>query len=200
MTTMADAAVRQSVLERLARLEPDSRALWGRMTAPEMICHLKDSFLSCLGEKEVSLATGLFQRTFMKWFALNVPFPWPKGVPTRPEVTQGIGGTLPKDFSERPCQPGRYDSRFCAPDPALGKHPHPIFGSCRRPSGCVGRTSTPIITCVNSVCDQLDCYHQVMSKMLEEIHEQPQALERTLDGECPGSKNSAAASKSIGRD
>ena len=129
MTTMADAAVRQSVLERLARLEPDSRALWGRMTAPEMICHLNDSFLSCLGEKEVSLATGLFQRTFVKWFALNVPLPWPKGVPTRPEVTQGIGGTLPKDFSEDRADLVDTIRRFCALDPALGKHPHPIFGS-----------------------------------------------------------------------
>jgi hypothetical protein len=128
MTTMADAAVRRSVLERLARLEPDAHALWGRMTAPQMICHLKDSFLACLGEREVSPATGFIQRTFMKWFALNVPLPWPKGVPTRPEVAQGVGGTTPTDFSID--RAGLIDTiaRFCAPDPELGRHPHPIFG------------------------------------------------------------------------
>jgi Protein of unknown function (DUF1569) len=128
MTTMADAGVRQSVLERLARLQADSHAIWGRMTAPQMICHLNDSFLACLGEKEVSLATGFIQRTFMKWFALNVPLSWPKGVPTRPEVEQGVGGACPIDFLSDRAGLVNTITRFCAPDPELGRHPHPIFG------------------------------------------------------------------------
>ena len=128
MITMADIAVRQSVIDRLVRLQPETRALWGSMTAPQVVCHLNDSFLVCLGEKSVTPATGLFQRTFMKWFALNVPLQWPKGVKTRPEVEQGAGGTSPTDFLRDREELVHTMTRFCSPDPALGSHPHPIFG------------------------------------------------------------------------
>jgi hypothetical protein len=33
-----------------------------------------------------------------KWLALNFPTKWPKGVPTTPEMKQGIGGTPPTEF------------------------------------------------------------------------------------------------------
>jgi hypothetical protein len=128
MKDMSDPTVRHSVCERLSRLQPDTRALWGRMTSSQMVCHLNDSFLACLGEKEVSPATGLLQRTVMKWFALNVPIPWPKGLKTRPEVEQGAGGTAPTDFSRDRDELFRTIERFCCPDPALGSHPHPFFG------------------------------------------------------------------------
>ena len=64
----------------------------------------------------------------MKWFALNVPLQWPKGVKTRPEVEQGVGGTSPTDFSRDREELVQTMTRFCSPDPALGSHPHPIFG------------------------------------------------------------------------
>ena len=34
----------------------------------------------------------------MKWVALYAPIPWPKGVPTRPEMDQYVGGTAPFEF------------------------------------------------------------------------------------------------------
>jgi hypothetical protein len=51
------------------------------------------------GEKSVSDATGLLQRTVMKWTALYVPLAWPAGILTRPEIEQGIGGRCPGDFT-----------------------------------------------------------------------------------------------------
>jgi hypothetical protein len=128
MIDMSDTAVRHSACKRLSRLQPDTRALWGRMTAPQMVCHLNDSFLVCLGERDVSPATGFLQRAIMKWFALNVPLSWPKGLKTRPEVEQGAGGTGPTDFSRDRDELIRTIDRFCGPDPALGSHPHPFFG------------------------------------------------------------------------
>jgi hypothetical protein len=128
MLNMSDLAVRQSVCERLSRLQPHTPAIWGRMTSHQMLCHLSDSFIVCLGQKEVSPATGILQRTAMKWFALNVPLPWPKGTRTRPEVEQGVGGTSPTDFERDRASLIRTIERFCSPDPALGKYPHPIFG------------------------------------------------------------------------
>ena len=148
---MSDAAVRQSVTERLSRLQPDTNALWGRMTAPQMLCHLHDSFLVCLGEKPVSPATGLFQRTLMKWFALNVPLEWPKNLKTRPEVEQGAGGTSPTDFSRDRADLIMTIARCCRPDPAVGNHPHPFFGLMSSRNGCDGRICTRTITYANSV-------------------------------------------------
>jgi hypothetical protein len=53
---------------------------------------------------------------------------WPKGVPTRPEVEQGVGGACPIDFLSDRAGLVNTITRFCAPDPELGRHPHPIFG------------------------------------------------------------------------
>lgn len=129
MSTFASDAGRRNVADRLLRLRPDATPLWGKMTAPQMICHLNDSFLTSFGEKEVSSVAGLFQRTVMKWFALHVPAHWPKNVPTRPEVAQGIGGTCPSDFLSDRAMLLQTIERFCTPDAQLGRHPHPIFGN-----------------------------------------------------------------------
>jgi hypothetical protein len=128
MGTLASDADRRSILERLSRLRPDEPALWGRMTAPQMVCHLNDSYLTAFGEKPVSSASGLFQRTVMKWVALNMPAPWPKGIQTRPEVEQGIGGTSPTEFAADCAMLIRTIERFCVPDAALGRYAHPLFG------------------------------------------------------------------------
>jgi hypothetical protein len=36
----------------------------------------------------------------LKWFALYVPVPWPQGAATPPEMEQGVGGTVPVEFSQ----------------------------------------------------------------------------------------------------
>src|SRR5271170_7245580 len=89
---------KQDTLVRLAKVQPDQRARWGRMSAHQMLCHLSDSFLAVMGQKHVSPATGILQRSIVKWVALYVPIPWPKGLPTRPEMDQLVGGTAPSEF------------------------------------------------------------------------------------------------------
>lgn len=86
------------MLPRLSRIQPQSKPLWGRMSAHQMLCHLSDSFKAPLHEKQVTPATGPLQRSVVKCIAPYVPLPWPKGVPTRPEVEQDRGGTVPTDF------------------------------------------------------------------------------------------------------
>jgi hypothetical protein len=116
------------VVNRLSKLQPDSLRLWGKMTAQQVICHLSDSFLAALGAKQVSLATGIFQRTIMKWGALYVPMPWPKGVPTRPEVEQGRGGTPPEEFEQDRAKLLDVMQRFRTSNETLQDSVHPIFG------------------------------------------------------------------------
>ena len=98
MGTLADPNVRAACRSRIARLHPDARGKWGRMTAAQMVCHLNDSFRVGMGEKYASPATSLLQRTFIKWVALRTPVRWPPGVPTRPEIEQGRGGTPPAQW------------------------------------------------------------------------------------------------------
>jgi len=50
-------------------------------------------------QKTVSDASGVLQRTLVKWIALYLPLPWPPGVMTRPEVDQQCSGTRPTDFA-----------------------------------------------------------------------------------------------------
>ncbi|HEY3824571.1 MAG TPA: DUF1569 domain-containing protein [Bryobacteraceae bacterium] len=129
MSTLSNLGVRGSMMERLARLQPSSLGRWGRMTVHQMVCHLNDSFEVAAGARYASPATGLFQRTVMKWGALHMPVPWPKGVPTRPEIEQGGGGTPPADWDSYCSALRRWIAEF--PDRRdFGQHP--VFGPMKR--------------------------------------------------------------------
>jgi hypothetical protein len=98
MSTLADPNVRAACRARIQRLDPNASPKWGRMTARQMVCHLNDSFRVSMGEKYASPATGLLQRTLLKWVALRAPLRWPRGVETRPEIEQGRGGRPPAEW------------------------------------------------------------------------------------------------------
>ena len=125
--TLSTPIHRKSLLLRLGHLSPADTARWGTMSVHQMICHLDDSYRAALGEKFASPATGLFQRTILKWFALKVPLRWPRGVPTRPEMKQGNGGTVPVTFEQDMASLFSTFHRFCdhLPTPCVA---HPIFG------------------------------------------------------------------------
>lgn len=127
MKTLMVPGDRQEIEERLAELRPTSTRAWGRMTPHQAVCHLNDSFRAPLGEVTVSPATGWFQRSIMKWGALYFPMPWPKDVPTRPEIDQCAGaGTTPADFARDVASLKQNMTRFVQ---ATTWSPHPIFGN-----------------------------------------------------------------------
>jgi hypothetical protein len=103
------------------------------MNAHQMVCHLNDSFLAVMGEKQVSTATGPFQRTVVKWVALYAPFPWPKGVPTRPEMDQFAGGSEPSEFERDNKALLIAIARFTNPERDFAWTAHPIFGNMPDP-------------------------------------------------------------------
>jgi hypothetical protein len=98
------------------------------MSAPQMICHLNDAFRILVDQIPVSLATGLPQRTVMKWAALYLPVPWPPGIPTRPEIDQLIGGTKPTSFAADVAELERLLDRIAAGIGTFDGRVHPIFG------------------------------------------------------------------------
>jgi len=126
MRHLRDVEVLELANMRLGNLTPAMKARWGKMSAHEMVCHLSDSFRLALGRKSASDASGVIQRTAMKWFALYVPVPWPKGVGTRPEMEQGVGGTRPVEFERDRMELMKLIEEFNRQE-AFGVG-HPIFG------------------------------------------------------------------------
>jgi len=129
MKTLARERDREDVLRRLRILRPDSVRRWGRMSAPQVVCHLADAFRMLIDQLPVSLATGLPQRTVMKWAALYLPVPWPSGILTRPEIDQEIGGTRPGDFDADVAAVEALVDRVIAGIGTLDGRVHPIFGA-----------------------------------------------------------------------
>jgi hypothetical protein len=132
MKTLARPRDKDEILERLKRVQADSPRRWGRMSAPEMVCHLADACRMAMGQKSVSDASGLMQRTVVKWMALYLPLPWPTGtLESRPEISAGRGGTGPGEFasdvSELTALIEQLSSGNCS-----GWPPHPIFGRLSR--------------------------------------------------------------------
>lgn len=99
MTTIADPEVLASLLARLGRLTPGAPRRWGTLTPAEMLCHLGDASDSVLGRRVPpgSPPSGA-PRPVLKWVALYLPIPWPRGVETRPGVNPRREGTRPGDF------------------------------------------------------------------------------------------------------
>jgi hypothetical protein len=129
MSTLADPKVRSNCCERVGLVDRSAAPRWGRMNAHQMICHLNDSFRVATGDKYASPATNLLQRTLVKWIALHTPVKWPQGVPTRPELLAGQGGTPPTDW-ERDCTDLR--SLIVSFGDRTEFAAHPIFGEMSR--------------------------------------------------------------------
>jgi hypothetical protein len=116
------------ILGRLRQIQPSSGRRWGKMTAPQMICHLADAFEARSGERGGTRADNLFTRTLLKWIALYAPAPWPHGFKTMPQFDQQMGGTPPSDFERDLLRLESLMERFAQMGSAPGDAPHPIFG------------------------------------------------------------------------
>lgn len=131
--TLSNSADKQQIIARLQKIQPTAERRWGKMSAPQMICHLADSFRVTTGEKpwelkRVQVTPIPIPAWFVKWFALELPFPWPKGTPTRPEVDADAGGTRPADFEGDCRELLRLVERFTGQPRDFQFQPHPIFG------------------------------------------------------------------------
>jgi hypothetical protein len=128
MKTLARESDVQELLHRIKNVRPDSPRKWGRMSAPQMICHLADSFRMATGEKAVTASPALRDRTIIKWIALHLPLAWPEGtIRTVPEVDQEVGGTAPTEFARDVAELETRLRAFAGRRGATSP-PHPIFG------------------------------------------------------------------------
>lgn len=130
MKSLANNADVAELQQRISRLRADTPRQWGRMSPHQMVCHLNDSFMIATGERVASPATGFRERTIIKWLALYLPVPWPKGIPTRPEVDQFGCGTAPSDFDRDRAFLSSIIDRVI--NERIDGNSHPIFGPMSR--------------------------------------------------------------------
>lgn len=85
MKSILERGARADLVERLGRLSPDRKPAWGRMDAPQMVCHVSDAFRMALGDLAVRPRKLVLRYPLIKQLIIYV-VPFPKGAPTAPEL------------------------------------------------------------------------------------------------------------------
>ena len=122
MPTILDPTYRAALVERLSKLTPESRPLWGSFDSRRMLCHLADQLHVALGDVAVSDVSSVLKRTVLKWIVLYLPLPMPRGkIQTVPEMLS----SEPESWAEDLDTVKKLLSRLAE---AKSVGPHPAFG------------------------------------------------------------------------
>ena len=79
--------------DRLRTLSADTPPQWGRMSATQMVAHLRRTVAISLGEHAVPDHSNVFTRTVARWIAFHLMGRWPRGViKAPPEYTAEPAG------------------------------------------------------------------------------------------------------------
>jgi hypothetical protein len=84
MPLLHDTATRDALIARLRTVRDDSPRKWGALTADQMLWHLTQGLLICMGKVDISKEKSPMpfpMPAFMARFMV-LEMPWPKGVPT----------------------------------------------------------------------------------------------------------------------
>jgi len=135
MKTLQNDSDKNALIARVKELSPGSKAIWGKMNANQMMCHLTDQMRHAIGERDNPDMSNLFFRTVGKWLVINV-VPVPKNIRTAPRVDQMIGGTKPTDFeSDRETLVSYVKKMASLPDD-FEWGPHFRFGAMNKKEWC----------------------------------------------------------------
>jgi len=130
MKNLRNAQDREEIAHRVADVRAESRRLWGKMSAHQMICHLSDGFRLYMGEKKAAPAGGIYPSRILRWFALWAPMEWPRGFKTMPELDQEAGGgTSPVEFTRDQRELLELLQRFTRAPRDFSRPAHPHFGA-----------------------------------------------------------------------
>jgi hypothetical protein len=89
MKSLASREVLLETRERLRRLTPEDRALWGKMSATQMVRHLSCSYDVALADRRVGPMKGP-PPWLLKFAALRSGLRWPQNTETTPEIKQAL--------------------------------------------------------------------------------------------------------------
>lgn len=129
MKTITNNDDKIAIVKRIRNLTPESKALWGKMNASQMICHVSDQIKMAVGIRQVKFIGNLFLTTIGKW-AVFAGMPAPKGkIDTLKELKQGAGGTTPGNFEDDRNELIKLINEFESLYPVGKKIMHGAFGS-----------------------------------------------------------------------
>jgi hypothetical protein len=97
MKSLASVEVLAEIRGRLREIRVDDRARWGKMTAKQMVRHLRCSYEVALGERTVAPMEGL-PPVMMKWLALRSGLRWARNMKTTPELKRAIAERSATEF------------------------------------------------------------------------------------------------------
>jgi|HubBroStandDraft_6_1064221.scaffolds.fasta_scaffold938884_1 Protein of unknown function (DUF1569) len=89
MKSLASVEGMSEIRARLRTVTVSDRALWGKMSAKQMVRHLGCSYEVALGERTVGQMSGI-PPVVMKWLALRSGLRWTKNIQTMPELKRAI--------------------------------------------------------------------------------------------------------------
>lgn len=122
--TIFDTTSRRSLLDRIARLRPDSPRRWGTMTPNQMICHLEDSMRCATGVTPAARRRTVMSNRVFRWIIIHV-LPWPKG---RARTVKEMLVTKPGEFEDDKRRLQEMLERAASLTPRGSWSPHPAFG------------------------------------------------------------------------
>jgi hypothetical protein len=125
MKSMASAKVLAETTERFRSLREDDRAVWGRMTASQMVRHLSYCYETTLGTRAVAI---IVERPspMVKFMALRSGIPWRKNSPSAPELVLAVEEECCSTFAEQVRDVIEKTEEFASGRPLAPRHP--FFG------------------------------------------------------------------------
>ncbi len=123
MKTMFDDTARGDILSRIGRVTAESRPRWGKMNAEMMLAHISESMRMACGELAAK-SKNLPLRYFPLKQLIIYLLPFPKGVPTSPELLPSDARTVEHSKSEL----ARILRAFSERASATEWPEHPAFG------------------------------------------------------------------------
>ena len=91
MPTFWDRSTRDDICRRVGLLTPNHTPQWGRMNVAQMLAHLNDAMRMAAGDLAATQKNTPLRRWPVKQLVVYV-LPWPKGVPTAPELLARMHG------------------------------------------------------------------------------------------------------------
>ncbi|MEO8568386.1 MAG: DUF1569 domain-containing protein [Ginsengibacter sp.] len=123
MPSLFDSSDNDSIQERVNKLTSDTKPLWGKMNATEMLAHLQQPVLVAFGELKIKRGVlgFLFGKIAKKQMLADKPFK--QNMPTVKEFRVSA-----KNFSNEKNTLLSYVERFKKGPQIITSDPHPFFG------------------------------------------------------------------------
>lgn len=129
MKTLEKSDCLKEILDRIAKITPTSKRLWGSMTPQEMLCHLADSTECAFGRGASVPTDSAFKQAFFKFIALKLPIKWPQGIKTRSAFDPRREGTKPTDFEADKARVTHLIKQLAEAKNIPSEIQHPFLGS-----------------------------------------------------------------------